>query len=219
MEELNALLEIKQSRNGQPVPVVNGIHLHSIYNPDKEAQAFASDYTRSIKEKSQVLVLGLGFGYHVREIAKLAAACHKEWKVLVYEPNQELARAFEKTGGFEEENIEIVVANNPADVFEREDFVMFLTGKPAIIKHETSFNLNKNFYREFLTFKAPTKMSEYGHLLNSAAQKWFPVREGSLEQALDSVKTAGRLSDKSEYAFFVLEAVVNSSKRTAGANR
>jgi hypothetical protein len=47
MEERKKQYEIKTSRNGLTVPVVNGIHLHSIYNPIKEAEAFAT----SFKEK------------------------------------------------------------------------------------------------------------------------------------------------------------------------
>ena len=31
--------EIKTSRTEQKIPVVNGVHLHSIYNPFKEAEA------------------------------------------------------------------------------------------------------------------------------------------------------------------------------------
>lgn len=213
MEELNAHIELKESRNGKTVPVVDGIYLHSIYNPEKEAQAFACNYEQSIKEKSRVLVLGLGFGYHVEEIAKLAEKIHGDYKIFVYEPNKAIIEAFSAAGGFNNPNIEIIHAQNPVEVFDRKEFILFLASKPAIIRHEASFNLNKKFFREFLTFKAPVAMESYQRLLTEEARRFFPTKEGSVEQALESIKATGRLASEKDYAFFLLEAVVNSSKR------
>lgn len=223
MEELSAntisnrkSLELKESRNGKLVPVLNGIYLHSIYNPEKEAQAFASNYIQSIKEKSRILVLGLGFGYHVNAIAELASATHKEYEITVYEPNEEIIKAFEEQGGFQNENIKIIHAQRATEVFDRKDFVLFLAAKPAIIRHEASYNLNKDFYREFLTFKASKKMDSYARLLSEKGKGLFPTKEGSLDQALASIKKAGRLGSKSDYAFLLMEAVIKSSEKARG---
>lgn len=210
MEELNARIELKESRSGKPVPVVDGIHLHSIYNPEKEAQAFAGDYAASIRQKANILVLGLGFGYHVKEIAKLASACRGDWKILVYEPNKDLIDAFEKSGGFGEDNIQIIGAEEPTEVFAREEFIMFLASKPAIIRHDASFNLNKDFFKKFLTFKAPVEMEKYKDIMSEPALRWFGTKKGSLDQALDSAGKSGKLADKSDYALFVLDAIVRS---------
>lgn len=215
MEELNARIELKQSRNGKTVPVVAGIHLHSIYNPEKEAQAFASNYLQSIKAKPSVLVLGLGFGYHVQEIAKLASAHHETYTIKVFEPNKDIIDAFLDAGGFQDENIEVIHAGKATEVFDREDFIMFLSTKPAIIRHEASYNLNKNFFREFLTFKASDEMGRYQHLLSDRAKELFPTKEGSVDQALEAIKKAGKLGSRKDYAFLALEAVVNSSKRNS----
>ncbi|MEX0798106.1 MAG: hypothetical protein WD025_01600 [Bacteriovoracaceae bacterium] len=219
MEELNApierrQIEVKESRNGKPIPIVNGIHLHSIYNPEKEAEAFASNYERAVKDKSTILVLGLGFAYHAREIAKLAERYHESYKILIYEPNLELIESFNQNIEFENPNVEVIHAAAPTDVFNDYEFVMFLTSKPAIIKHEPSYNLNKDFFKAFLTFKAPEKMESYRGLMTPEATRLFASKEGSIDQALGAVKKAGRLNESNDYAFFVLEAIIDSAKHS-----
>ena len=54
MEESNRQCEFKVSRNGLTVPVVRGVHLHSIYNPMKEAEAFAQGYEDILEEKNHI---------------------------------------------------------------------------------------------------------------------------------------------------------------------
>ena len=51
--------EIKHSRTEQKVPIVNGVHLHSIYNPDKEAESLLNAQIENLKNKNEVLILGL----------------------------------------------------------------------------------------------------------------------------------------------------------------
>ena len=158
MEELNATIELKQSRTGHSVPVVDGVHLHSIYNPEKEAQAFATNYEDSIKKKPYILILGLGFGYHCEEVANLAAKYHENYRIIVIEPNKELVQMHNHAGGFSNPNIEVLHACDVNDLYNSIEFVMFLSRRPAILRHETSFNLSKDFYRRFLTFKAKQNM-------------------------------------------------------------
>lgn len=215
MEELNANIELKESRSQRIVPVVNGIYLHSIYNPEKEAAAFAQTYEDSIKSKNSFLILGLGFGYHIEEVANIAAKYHETFTIKVLEPNRELIEKFMQNSGFESENIEIVHSTNPTEIFDREDFIMFLASKPAIIRHETSFNLSKDFYRSFLTFKAPTSMTAYERLLSKRSKGVFAIKEGSIAQNIEVMKKTERFSSKKDYAFFVMEAIVNSSKKAS----
>ena len=61
-------IEVKKSKVETPVPVVDGIHLHSIYNPAKEAETFIGKYNENLSKQNSVLVLGLGFGYHVWQL-------------------------------------------------------------------------------------------------------------------------------------------------------
>ena len=41
-EIANNPFQIKQSKNNLPIPIVNGVHLHSSYDPVKEAKKMIS---------------------------------------------------------------------------------------------------------------------------------------------------------------------------------
>jgi hypothetical protein len=61
------MLELASSRSGQPIARIKGTHLHSAYDPQKEARRFVRE---SIKQPnpSTILLLGAGLGYLYREI-------------------------------------------------------------------------------------------------------------------------------------------------------
>ena len=63
------MLEIVTARSGQPTARVNGTHLHSPYDPEKEARRFLR---QSIKQRnpSTILLLGAGLGYLYREMMR-----------------------------------------------------------------------------------------------------------------------------------------------------
>ena len=60
------MLELASSKSGQPTARINGIHLHSPYDPQKEARRFLRE---SIKQPnpSTILLLGAGLGHLYRE--------------------------------------------------------------------------------------------------------------------------------------------------------
>lgn len=200
MEERNSQYELQPSRNGLTVPVINGVYLHSIYNPVKEAEAFAKTNERNIKLKKNILILGLGFGYHVEEIAKLARIFHKEYNIVVLEPNERLVDDFINTKNFVDENIHVLNNDNIKDLFNTEEFVNFLMTKPCIIKHDTSFVLEKEFYSKFLAYQAPTDVVHYKNLLSEGSKDLIKDRdERSLAAMFSGIQESGRLSGQEDY--------------------
>ena len=91
----NNIFEIKVSKTGKPIPVIDGIHLHSAYDPIKEASKFIDGHLKSLRENNNVLVFGLGLGYHLEAIEK---SCREIWgnnfQVMVIEPNANTYREF-----------------------------------------------------------------------------------------------------------------------------
>ena len=61
-------VKVVTSKSNHLVPKINNIELHSIYDPQKEANALLLKYGDKIKNNKFVLVLGLGFAYHVDQI-------------------------------------------------------------------------------------------------------------------------------------------------------
>ena len=78
-------LKIQTARDNSLVPVWDGFQLHSMYNPFKEGQTQAENFLSTIKDRSgAVIVLGLGFGYHILPILD------KFQTIIVVENNTEL---------------------------------------------------------------------------------------------------------------------------------
>jgi len=62
-------ISVKIAKDGNPVPLWNGLQLHSQYQPLKEGADLASKFMADSPDSQKpVLVLGLGFGYHILPI-------------------------------------------------------------------------------------------------------------------------------------------------------
>lgn len=151
--------EVKTSRNNMKVPVVNDVHLHSIYNPTKEAQALISNYDKNLETTKNVLVLGLGFAYHVYELCRKLESYHGDnYRVTVIEPNINVYNDCIANNLFPNKNIKVHCGVDLHETYSDLQLVKFLISKPLIIQHPASFNLYINFFKSFLDYTAPTSM-------------------------------------------------------------
>lgn len=92
------LFEVKDARTGIPTVSVGGAHLHSAYDPVREAADAARRFDP--KPGRPVIVLGFGLGYHVEALLSLLSERgdpHPE--VLVYEWNPEMLRMAREVRG------------------------------------------------------------------------------------------------------------------------
>jgi hypothetical protein len=153
--------EIKTSRTEQKVPVVNGIHLHSIYNPNKEAENLINGHMMSFEGKNEVLILGLGFGYHINyAIEKLTELYGSNFKIIVIEPNLQVHQECMNLDLLNKKNVLVYSGFTANELYSDLDLIHFLLRKPAMIAHPASFNLYQAYFKTFLTFEAPTNMEE-----------------------------------------------------------
>lgn len=215
MEESNRQCEFKVSRNGLTVPVIRGVHLHSIYNPIKEAEAFAEGYENIIKGKNRIMVLGLGFGYHIDELAKSLESIHSDFQIIVVEPNRDIVHEFFNQRPFESANIQVLSPKTVQGLFEDKEFVEFLRSKPAIIKHDTSFAIEKDFYVSLLKYQAPSHIDKYYDLLSEDAQNYFSKhleQEKTLAKVTEEIKSVEGIKTKFDYAILALEEIVKSNQ-------
>lgn len=151
--------EIKTSRTQQKVPVVNGVHLHSIYNPFKEAESLIEANIESLRSKNEVLILGLGFAYHVNSIIEKLSEIHgNNFKVIVIEPNNNVHQDCIAFDLLNKKNILVYSGFSAEELYSDLDLIHFLLRKPAIIAHPPSFNLYQYYFKTFLTFEAPKQI-------------------------------------------------------------
>jgi len=159
MEELIKKYEIIQSKTGKWIPLINDIHLHSTFDPEKEADALIERHAKSIKEKKFFLVLGLGFAYHIFSLAKKLQINHgDDYEIMVIEPSSEtVSRFFEINKGIKlDPHIKIYQNEDPEEIYEEVDVVKFLCKKPGVISHPASFNFYSKFFKDYLTYIAPS---------------------------------------------------------------
>ncbi|MCD4650288.1 MAG: glycosyltransferase [Candidatus Cloacimonetes bacterium] len=76
-------ISVVTSNTGKPVPVINGVTIHSRYDPEKEGVKLATPLLEEVTSTTLV-VFGFGFGYHIRPLLDSYE------NILVYEPCPEL---------------------------------------------------------------------------------------------------------------------------------
>lgn len=157
----HAPIDIKMSRVDTPVPVIEGIHLHSIYNPTKEAEGFVQKYETQLQNQNRVLVLGLGFGYHAWCLEALLGRMHDDWKIIIIEPDPRLRDEFTRLMPVElSARTRIVSCSQVSDYYDDMDLVHFMASKPLVMAHPATFNLREVFFKNFMSFQASNNISD-----------------------------------------------------------
>lgn len=209
--------EIKYARTGEAVPVVNGVLLHSIYNPIKEATSLIDAHTENLKNKNEVVVLGLGFGYHITYLVEKLQEFHGDnYKVIIIDPNIEVYNDYCEQSTIANKNVLIYGGSTTHELYRDQKLIHFLLKKPAIIAHGPSFNLYQQYFKSFLTFEAPTansevvKFIENDNVINYLKQF---EKEATLEETLiNEVATKNEFSEMDMIAMALLEMTKSSKE-------
>lgn len=149
-------LSVTEAKNKELVPVVRGTPLHSLHNPRREAEVFANNHLAHLSKTDNVLVLGLGFGYHLEEMAKILRLRNKGGRVVVVEAIPELVRlwaSYQKNTC----DAEVFSAASVEELYQNRDVCQFLLSKPVVIIHQPSFQVARDFYQEFLMRRSSPK--------------------------------------------------------------
>jgi len=154
------------AKSGHIVPVVDQIYLHSVYDPIKEADDYAQTHEDDLKKNSTVLMLGLGFGYHIFQIINKLKVNHTTFNLLVLEPNQQLVEHFINYCSEKNIKVEFKILSSPIDkIFYQDVLLNFMLQKPLVLMHKASFNKDKSYFTTFLQYRAPKVFETFeGHL-------------------------------------------------------
>ncbi|PIP90996.1 MAG: hypothetical protein COW01_15170 [Bdellovibrionales bacterium CG12_big_fil_rev_8_21_14_0_65_38_15] len=181
-------IEVKKSKVETPVPVVDGIHLHSIYNPAKEAETFIGKYNENLSKQNSVLVLGLGFGYHVWQLESELRKHHQTWNIYVIEPNTQMTEEFKKFRPVEfSSNTRVISGENVSDYYDDINLVKFMASKPLVIPHAASFNLSEGFFKNFMSYQASTKLEDVSRKLEDTNLGKYLLSLGEPDEDITNV--------------------------------
>ncbi|MDD3223520.1 MAG: DUF115 domain-containing protein [Clostridium sp.] len=92
---VNRDIQLLNTRDSVYSIAVNGILLHSMYHPLKEACNFAKYREDSIKNKRHIVIYGAGLGYHIVELLKLI---DKKSTVDLFDIDDEIVEVSKKYG-------------------------------------------------------------------------------------------------------------------------
>ena len=104
-------VKVITSKSNHLVPKIDNIELHSTYDPQKEANTLRLKYVDKVKNNKFVLVLGLGFAYHIDQIITELEKHHRShYKLLVVEQNSAIYHVFLKNfpDKFKNANVDII---------------------------------------------------------------------------------------------------------------
>ena len=146
--------EIKKSRNGLEIPVVNDVHIHSAYDPEKESEALFNQHADTLKGKSDILILGLGYGYHIQKMINYFIKNNRLFHIAVIEPNGQVIKDCLRFNPIVFKNVKTYCHISVDELFRSKNLMDFLLKKPVIIPHPPSFNLYRKYFTQCLTYKS-----------------------------------------------------------------
>lgn len=176
-------LYVKTSKSEQPIPVINGVHLHSIYNPEREASGFVTSQIENLKSSNHILIFGLGFGYHISQIEEKMKALHpKDYTIFVVEPNVDIVKKWHelKPTSFSEK-VHVVSHETIKDFYKDYSLVDFMSSRPAVIPHPASFQLNMAFFKDFMSYCYPKTIDESAYFIESESFRNYLTSENRNE--------------------------------------
>jgi hypothetical protein len=168
MDEVSMLnnIIVKKTPTDQFVPVKNEIYLHSAYDPFKEAENFLDKHRQAISEKKDLLILGLGFGYHVDAIEAYCKTLSKAPSITILEPDLELINLANENRNKSYQNI--YSHENINDLFNNNKFIEILMRRPYLIPHGPSISSNEKYFKEFLTYQANKSLNVIADKINNS---------------------------------------------------
>jgi len=204
--------QIKISKIDKKIPVVNGVHLHSMYNPIKEAEVLIEKYRLQLKERNNVLILGLGFGYHVYEtFLRLKKYYGTEFNIIVIDPNKRVVEDCFNNIPLRYENIKVICTEKVEELYRNVGLVNFLRKKPCIIPHPASFSLYSDFFKRFMQYSAPDDLQSIIHLISDEDVANYLGKldmNKSLDENLGLIATRTVIAEREDFLYIAYNELI-----------
>ena len=123
MNDLNFEL-IPTKKADAPSFKINGITVHSVYDPVSEAQKWAGQIAGQIEGRSKpdkIIVFGLGAGYHIEALTFLLKKEENKIEIEVIEPSEESFRFIENNFNVSEllKNVKLTIYKDASKISEK----------------------------------------------------------------------------------------------------
>ncbi|MEQ1875772.1 MAG: hypothetical protein ABL958_03940 [Bdellovibrionia bacterium] len=135
------MLDWELNRAGVSVPRWNGCLLASRTDPVREARGWAERFGPLVRGVRSIFVLGIGGGFHIRELAKQ----NPRKKIVAVDFVEELVLKYRESA---DRDVQSVYVERPHDLFEIEAVREALTGSFVVGRHSPSIKCAPQFYAD-----------------------------------------------------------------------
>jgi len=140
------MIQLEKSKMGLFTAKFNNKYIHSKYDPIRESKQFIQENMNLIKDKSNILLYGIGLGYHVNEIINNMS----DGSILfIFELNDMLIKYSKEVNPniFKHKNVKIIDGKN-ISFYNKFSEILGMVGDLIIHKGslETIKDLNEHFY-------------------------------------------------------------------------
>ncbi len=203
---VNSYIKIISSKNGNPIPIIKGSQLHSIYNPLKEAELFTKENSEKLKISNNIIILGLGFAYHVEAISKYMKKLYKKnYLITVVEPNKNI---YEKCINYKLisriTNTKYIIKDDIEKIYSDSVFINVITNNPSILIHEPSYNLNNTFFKNLINYRSSKKISNVLNVINNQEIKSYLEKLNSNESIDEHINSLKSINNINKYQQILL---------------
>lgn len=138
------MIETVDSSSGHPVVRWQGLSLASLKYPEREAEKWVNQIDSAVLNQQHLIVLGLGCGYHIRELIKK----YPNKNIYVIEVCSELIEFCEKNFSFETAQVRILNINSADELVTSARVQKAMSAPYAVIEHRPSIQTNRPLYKE-----------------------------------------------------------------------
>lgn len=187
---------IVKAQSGHDILLIGDIEMHSRFNPVQEAYEQTMNIEDKLEKHSRILVLGSGLGYHIQQLEFKMRAFHKDPQIFVVEPNEEVANLAKQSHIIPQKHVTIFSGRDLDSYYQCTEFVEFLNDRPLIVPHKPTLNLENDFFKKFLSYKASNKIFKIHNIISPEIRHMFDDADSSatLNQFLDDINNKESLT-------------------------
>ncbi len=205
----NLLIEELQSKSGHINLKINGVYIHSNLDPVLEAQEVVKNST--IKNDKEFLLFGLGAGHILDQLLKTSS---EQTTIHVIEPFTELINSYKSKSENWKKNVIFHSPSNIQNLFYNQSFIEFLNLKPSIIKVETIYEMKRDYFANFLKFRASNKISDFREILISKIADSIEIQHDSstVSEYCDYIRKEEKHVTKDHFLFLAFNKITSTSQ-------
>lgn len=172
------MIEFEVSQKGQRTFTWNGKHLCSSFDPIRQGQRWAAKIAAEIEKEQCIFVLGLGNGFHIRELIRLNLGL----SVIVVNQVRDFETPFEHLMGLESSLVNVVTINSIKELSSLEVIKKGFSQSYSVVSFPPAFLSDLNLFLDIKNFLCGRVQESAESLAMSRNWKLHPNKRKHLKE-------------------------------------